>query len=137
MNNSTFFKKVYKHYLYLFCLSLIGFFINFFLAKKYIPQAELISWQYSISTLFLIFFALSFLILSVLLIVRKINLDYVGYAFLFLTSLKMGIAYFLVRPILTAAIDRISFEKTNFFIVFICFLAIETLLTIRILNNKQ
>ena len=36
MNNSTFFKKVYKHYLYLFCLSLIGFFINFFLAKKYI-----------------------------------------------------------------------------------------------------
>ena len=137
MNNSTFFKKVYKHYLYLFCFSLFTFLINFFLAKEYISQIELGSWHYSIPELFIIFTALSFLIFSILLIIREINLDYVGYAFLLLTSLKMGIAYFFVRPILIIETNRISFEKTNFFILFICFLAIETLLTIRILNNKQ
>lgn len=137
MSSASAFKTVYKTFFQLFCCSILAFGINLFLVQKLITPQEEGQLQYSISQLYLVFTAFSFFILGVLLVVRKKSLDYVGYTFLILTSLKMGGAYFLLRPILAATTEEFSFEKTNFFIVFIYFLAIETVLTIRILNNKQ
>lgn len=110
---------------------------SIFLVEKYVSKPELANWNYTVVELYSMFFLFSFVILSVLLLVRKKNLDYVGYTYLILTSVKMGIAYFLLRPVLETSTDDISSEKLNFFIIFIYFLAIETFLTIRILNNKQ
>lgn len=137
MSNAFSNKAIYKTFFLLFCLAALGFTTNYFLAKTYIPEAQLTGLHYSILQLYLIFTICSFVILGILLIVRKKNLDNVGYTFLLLTSVKMGAAYFLLRPILRTVTQGFSFEKTNFFIIFIYFLAIETLLTIRILNNKQ
>lgn len=127
----------FKTFLHLFIISIIAFVINFFLVENVVPKHELVKWTYSIANLYSMFFVFSVVIMSLLLFVRTKNLDYVGYTYLIVTSVKMGIAYFLLRPILATTTDENSTEKINFFIVFICFLAIETLLTIRILNNKQ
>ena len=127
----------FKTFLHLFIISIIAFVINFFLVENVVPKHELVKWTYSIANLYAMFFVFSVVIMSLLLFVRTKNLDYVGYTYLIVTSVKMGIAYFLLRPILATTTDENSTEKINFFIVFICFLAIETLLTIRILNNKQ
>lgn len=128
---------IFKTYFHLFIISIIAFIINFFLVENFIPKTELIHWNYPLVNLYSMFFVFSLVIMSLLLFVRKKNLDYVGYTYLIVTSIKMTIAYFLLRPILAITSNDISSEKINFFIVFICFLIIETLLTIRILNNKQ
>ena len=127
----------FKTFLHLFTISIIAFVINFFLVENVVPKLELTNWTYSIVNLYVLFFLFSVAIMSLLLFVRTKNLDNVGYTYLIATSIKMGIAYFLLRPILATTTDDNATEKINFFIVFIWFLAIETLLTIRILNNKQ
>ena len=92
---------------------------------------------YSITFLFSIFTLFSVLIIALLLLVKIKNFDSVGYAFMALTSLKIGLLLFWVRPILKSTIENTQFEKANFFIIFALFLAIETYVAIRILNNKQ
>ena len=76
----------------------------------------------------------------VLFIVFRVNSkspDNTGYVFMGATLLQMGSSYLMLRPVLASAGENSSFEKINFFAVFILFLAIETLITIRLLNNKQ
>ena len=119
----------------LFLVSFVVFVLHFFWVEHYVPESSL--WVYSVVSLYIIFFIFSLVIMTLLLFVRAKNLDYVGYAFLITTSAKMGGAYFLFRPILAVTTREVSVEKASFFVVFICFLTIETLLTIRILNNKQ
>lgn len=137
MNNSLEFKKIFKIYILLLCFTISAFTINFLVLKKIVPQEQLLRWNYSLPYLYLLFFIFSFIIITLLTIVKKKNLDYVGYVFLILTSIKMGISYFILKPILSSAVIDNSLEKKTFFIIFISFLAIETILTIRILNNKQ
>jgi hypothetical protein len=48
----------------------------------------------------------------------------------------MVVSFFIVRPILNSTTEN-TIEKANFFFIFILFLAIETLITIRLLNKKQ
>jgi len=121
----------------LFLVSFVVFVLHFFWVEHYVPESESSLWVYSVTSLYIVFFVFSLVIMTLLLFVRAKNLDYVGYAFLITTSAKMGGAYFLFRPILAVTTREVSVEKASFFVVFICFLTIETLLTIRILNNKQ
>ena len=137
MNSSLLLKIVSKTYIPLFFSSIFLYIINSLLIKNLVPANDLLKWNYSLPFLYIFFIVFSFLILSLLLVVRQRNLDYVGNAFLLLTSIKMVISYFILRPILATSNFDSGFEKKNFFIIFICFLAIETFLTIRILNNKQ
>jgi hypothetical protein len=92
---------------------------------------------YSIEMLYLVFLGLSIVVVTVLLKVKERSFDNVGMSFLLGTSIKMIFCYLLVKPILQASNVNSSFEKKNFFIIFILFLAIETIITIRILNEKQ
>ena len=92
---------------------------------------------YSIPLRYGLFSIFSVLIVGVLIKVKERNIDNVGYTFLLLTSIKLVVAYLLIQPILKASLPQTPLEKINFFIIFIYFLATETILTIRILNNKQ
>lgn len=92
---------------------------------------------YSIPLLYGLFSIFSLLIVGVLIKVKERNIDNVGYTFLLLTSIKLVVAYLLIHPILKVSLHQTPLEKINFFIIFIYFLATETILTIRILNNKQ
>ena len=92
---------------------------------------------YSISLLYCFFFAFSAIILFALIQIRQQNINNVGYTFLLLTSIKMAGAYFFLKPILNSHSGAAKIEKFHFFGIFILFLIIETIMSIKILNTKQ
>jgi hypothetical protein len=94
------------------------------------------NFYWSIPILYLIYFVFSKIILFLLVQVSTKNFDNVGMTFLVITSVKLAITYFIVRPVLNSTTEN-TIEKANFFFIFILFLAIETLITIRLLNKKQ
>lgn len=93
--------------------------------------------SYSLLSLYLFFGIFSIILLVALFQIRAQNFDLVGMSFLIVTTIKMLICFLLARPILKSTAVSASIEKTNFFVMFIVFLAIETVVTIRILNEKQ
>lgn len=95
------------------------------------------AFSYSLLSLYLFFGIFSIILLLTVFQVRSRNFDLVGMSFLIVTSVKMMTCFLFVRPILKSISDTASIEKTNFFVMFIVFLAIETSITILILNEKQ
>lgn len=93
--------------------------------------------HYCLAELYLFFGVCSFTIILILILVNRKNIDYVGYSFMLLTILKMIVSYIYLLSILNPENQNIRYEKLNFFVVFVLFLAIETFVTARILNNKQ
>jgi hypothetical protein len=93
--------------------------------------------HYSLETLYLVFLCLSSIIFKVLLTVRERSFDNVGMSFLLATSIKMIFCYLILRPLLQIPKAINPTERINFFILFIVFLIIETLFTIRLVNEKQ
>ncbi len=93
------------------------------------------SFIYTLPIVYLFFFVFTLVILGVLVIVDKKKREQLGYVFLFLTAVKLGLSYLFIQPVLSKTIDDPA-EKINFFIVFILFLAIEAYYTARLLNNK-
>jgi len=89
---------------------------------------------YSIPVLYLLFFIFSSLILIVVTKISEKNFDNTGMVFMIATSIKMVVAFFLVRPILHLEVHKI--EKINFFAIFIVFLLFETIIVAKILNKK-
>jgi hypothetical protein len=92
------------------------------------------NFYYSIPLLYGLFFMLSVAILIIVTKISEKNFDNTGMVFMIATSIKMVVAYFLLRPILLIEDNKI--EKINFFIIFILFLLIETILVAKILNKK-
>ena len=93
--------------------------------------------QYSILTLYSYFTFLSLVIIIILFFIKRKEINNVGNSFMLLTILQMPFAYLLLHSILNSSSKHALFEKINFFIIFLLFLAIETVVSIRILNNKQ
>ena len=89
---------------------------------------------YSIPVLYVLFFMFSSLILIVVTKISEKNFDNTGMVFMIATSIKMAVAFFLVRPILHLEGNKI--EKINFFAVFILFLLLETIIAAKFLNKK-
>lgn len=95
------------------------------------------AFHYSIEELYLLFSVLSIIVIAILLKVKEQSFDNIGMSFLLSTSVKMVVCYLTLRPVLQASGQNGSIEKRNFFAMFILFLAMETILTIRILNKNQ
>lgn len=93
--------------------------------------------QYSIEVLYFLFFIMSAVIFIVVLKVKEKSFDNVGMSFLLGTSIKMIFCFLILKPILRTTAYDSTIEKVNFFVMFILFLLIETVLTMRILNEKQ
>lgn len=128
-----------KDYL-LFFKELFFFAISFFVIHQLvflIPSLEAAqeSFYFSITFLYVLFFIFSKTILFIVKKVSEKSFDNTGMVFMMATSLKIGIVYFMIKPILNLENNQI--EKVNIFIIFICFLLIESVITVRILNKKQ
>ena len=95
------------------------------------------SFEYPLELLYLFFFILSAIIIKILLIVKQKSFDNVGMSFLLATSVKMIFCYLILRPLLQLPKTSNPTERINFFILFIVFLSIETLFTIRLVSEKQ
>lgn len=126
-----------KKSLILFSLILIGLVIHKIFFYFFIPIQWEESFVYPIPLLYAFFGLFSITIISILYFIKKININNVGYVFLLLTSIKMAIAYVFLKPILEINLPKTKTEKISFFIIFIYFLILETISTIKILNPKN
>ena len=129
--------KKFQPILEVFLLSTLVYLIHklvFFLNDD---NPKLQGFNFSIETIYEFFFICSVIIIFILIKVKEKNIDNVGYTFLLVTCIKMAVSYAILSPILHSGNPNVSIEKLNFFIIFALFLTIETIVTIRILNNKQ
>lgn len=93
--------------------------------------------HFPIEVVYGFFFSSSLLIILILIKVNEKNIDNVGFTFLLVTFIKMGLSYVILSPILNSGNPNVRTEKIDFFIIFALFLTIETIVTVRILNIKQ
>ncbi len=126
----------YKPLFSAFIISIIAFVIHKSIFLLFLPTFEK-DFVYTNLFLYGVFSLFTILILFILIQVKQKNIDNVGYTFLLLTSIKMAVTFYFMQPILKSNAVNINVEKGNFFVVFILFLVIETVVTIRLLNNKQ
>ncbi len=129
--NSIFFKNIFV----IPIIALLLYLIHTFIFKNFNLNEQ--QFTYSLLWLYLFFGTTSTLIFAAMLIIKQKNLDQVGMSFMAVTVAKMLFCVALIKPILSISDRNVDLEKFNFFVIFILFLAIETVLTIRILNNKQ
>jgi hypothetical protein len=129
--------KKHKLIVTVFLFAITAFAIHKLLFFLFVPSDIENNFIYSLPILYGFFFSCSTVIIFILLKVKEKSLDNVGFTFLLLTSVKMVASYVFLQPILNSNLQNSTEEKINFFIIFILFLAIETLVSIRILNNKQ
>lgn len=128
--------QIFKTTITTLFLAIVFFFINKIILQSalFFEDFKLFSTSlefiYSIVTLF------SILILTTSIVVNSKNKDIVGMTFMLMTTVKVGILFFTFPKIISSD-NQNSVERINFFMVFILFLAIETLITIRLLNKKQ
>lgn len=92
---------------------------------------------YSLEKLYGMFLMLSVVLIFILIRIKERSFDQLGMSFLLLTTSKIILYYLLLKPILNSSSSDVATEKMNFFALFIVFLTIETVLTIRMLNEKQ
>lgn len=126
--------KNYKYLLFLFISVVVAYVVHKLVF--YFFKIDQQTFYYSLEQLYGIFFILSFVIVFILLMIRKRNFDQLGMSFLLLTSSKLVFYYLLLKPILNITHYDIRIEKINFFVLFVLFLTIETVVTIRILSKK-
>lgn len=134
----NYFKMLFKNYkpiLHLFFFALASYILHKAVFIFFdIPNQN---FHYSLEWLYLIFFSFSSVFFIVLLKYAATNFDSIGMMFMMGTLIQMFFCYLVLRPILNDKIYNVSVEKTNFFITFILFLLFETLITVRLLNEKR
>jgi hypothetical protein len=91
---------------------------------------------YSIPFLYLLFFILTKISLFVIVKVSQKNFDSTGMTFMLNSTIQTIIAFLIAKPLLNSNATT-SLEKANYFFIFILFLAIETVISIKILNKKS
>lgn len=135
MNNFN--SKKHKPIFEVFIISILFYLVHklFFYLNRASPNFQ--DFRYPIETVYGFFFISSLLILFILIQVKIKNIDNVGYTFLLVTGIKIGLSFAFLSGISNRIGQNIRFEKINFFVIFALFLAIETTVTIRMLNNKQ
>ena len=91
-------------------------------------------------TRFLMSYALQFVmtLMIILAMIKIYNIakEQLGFAFLGLSALKVGISYFFATEYLFQNKELLQINKTNFFVTFLFFLSLDVYFTIRLLNKK-
>lgn len=129
--------KKYQPVFYTGIISLLVYLLHklFFYFNQNNPKFQ--NFYFQIEIVYSFFLVCSFLIVFALIKVKEKNIDNVGFAFLWLTCIKIGFSFAFLSPILHSGNPNVRIEKLNFFIIFAIFLTIETFVTAKILNNKQ
>lgn len=129
--------KKYQPILEVILLSVVVYFVHKLVFFLNADNPKFQNFHLPIEAVYVFFFLCSTLILFVIIKVKTKNIDNVGYTFLLVTFVKMVLSYAVLSPILHSGNVNMKFEKINFFIIFALFLAIETFVTIRLLNKND
>jgi hypothetical protein len=127
--------KKYQAILHIFLFSIGVYSLHKLLF--YVFKIENASLYYSLETLYMLFLSMSTIVLFVLIKVKEKSFDNTGMTFLLATSIKMIFCFIILRPLLLVTNQINTLDKKNFFTLFILFLTIETIITIRLLGKKQ
>lgn len=95
------------------------------------------NFHYSLETLYTAFGLASLLIIFILIRVKQRNFDQIGMAFMVLITVKMATLYFVFKPVISNREDEMQWERTNFIILFMAFLILETLTSAKILKSTE
>src|SRR5690606_26194677 len=125
--------KTYRPLVELTVATAIAFFVH--LLIYYFLNLETSSFSYSVTVLYGAFFGIAFLIIALLMFVKRASINSVGSTMMLLTCLKMVPAFLIMSPAIRLNTVNPGFEKTNFLIIFLIFLLIETVIAIRLLNK--
>jgi hypothetical protein len=128
--------QIFKTLIATLSLAIVFFFINRIILQSDFYHSNFDLFSTSLEIIYFILTLFSVIILTTSIVVNSKNKDIVGMTFMLMTTVKVGVLYFIFRKIVSSSNEN-SVERINFFIVFILFLAIETLITIRLLNKKQ
>ena len=128
--------QVLKTIISIILLALLLFFGNKLFLENTHFNCSFESYQVSLEFIYFVFTLFSVVILTTLIIVEKKNKDIVGMTFMLITTFKAALSYFIFSNVISSDNEN-KIERINFFVVFILFLIIETLITIRLLNKKQ
>lgn len=93
--------------------------------------------RFSLEKLYLCFGLASLLIIFVLLKVKQRNFDQIGMAFMALITIKMFVFYFIFKSVISSEISETEWERTNFIILFMAFLILETVVSSQILKSQE
>ncbi|MCB9425846.1 MAG: hypothetical protein H6584_02280 [Flavobacteriales bacterium] len=129
-----------KNYGSLLWVALIGTLsgvIHYLLSVLFIDSETIISFTYPIYVLYAVFITASLIIVGTIIALHKKYKEQIGYVFLLLTSIKMGLSYVMTLPIIEKSEVSVKTEKINLFVVFILFLVIEVIHTIKVLQRTD
>jgi carbon starvation protein CstA len=79
---------------------------------------------------------MSLALLLAMIKIFKTGKEQLGFVFLGLSTLKVGISYFFATEYLFQNKAMLEVNKANFFITFLFFLSLDVYFTIRLLNEK-
>lgn len=118
-------------------IGLISGILHSIVLPSFLDKASLSRFTYSVSELYLFFGLGSIFIVTILIYLSRKNKEQVGYAFLFLTVLKLGGSYALMLPVLKQESAETANERISFFFVFIVFLVVEVFYTMSLLKDSE
>ena len=122
-------KKYITIVLMFFC-SLLFFAIHTLVGKGYLVN-------YSEVSLHSIFASFSIAIVLILTILYYKKPNYVGYSFMAITTLKMLILVVVFKKTIQTAPEILKPEKMTILLLFLIYLAVETILIVQLLNKNQ
>ena len=128
--------QILKTIAFTIVLALVFFFLTKLILENTHFSSNFKLYQVALENIYSIFTLFSIVIFFTLIIVNQKNKDVVGMTFMLVTTFKTGLSYFLFSNIVSSN-NQNEVERINFFVVFVLFLAMETLITIRLLNKKQ
>lgn len=128
--------KKLKPFFEVLILSLFFYGIHKMLSFLGVIFLESQNFTFSVEYIFWFLTTCSLVIIATLLFVKQKSKDNVGNVFMLITCIKVGVSFFLMNQIQNFNGQSIGIEKINFFVIFLVFLGLETLITIRILNNN-
>jgi hypothetical protein len=99
-------------------------------------EVETKTFYYNLWQQYLFFVIGSILVIAICIKTKQKNLDQVGMVFMAATVVKMMISFAVAVPIINQTSGIFKLQKFNFFMIFCAFLAVETIVVIRILNRK-
>jgi hypothetical protein len=105
-------------------------------SSSILKQKDIFQNQFSLEKVFL-FFTVSMVLISIVSqIVYTKNKDIVGLVFMFTTSFKVILTYLVFKSVISTD-NQNTTDRIYFFCLFLFYLALETISTIRLLNKKQ
>jgi hypothetical protein len=128
--------KHFRPILEIVAFSVVAFLIHWSVFYFLLPFAEP-RFQYPLELIYSFFTACAIVITAVSIVVKHFNIDSVGQTFMLTTGIEMLLCFVLFYPNLNGENVNAGFERGNFILVFLLFLAVETIVTIRLLNKKQ